>query len=147
MHPPIHFAYILILPSCFTLWSCIWKAYLNMHCSQPSLIARYGTGQVRDMCGPGTGQEQSRVIRHHLPLWWRQKKNGDVIKFSIFLFFSGTTWDSNPHYRPTCIPPYTSHSYSFFQVASRYDLAFESPIWIVRPAVFDGTVRYGTDTG
>ena len=30
--------------------------------------------------------------------------------------------------RPTCIPPYTSHSYSFFQVASRYDLAFESPI-------------------
>ena len=50
MHPPIHFAYILILPSCFTLWSCIWKPYLNMHCGQPYLMVRYG----RDRYGRGT---------------------------------------------------------------------------------------------
>ena len=57
-----------------------------------------------------------------------KKKHRDVIKFSIFLFFLGITWYSNPHNPPTFIPRYTSHSYSFFQVASRYDLAFESPI-------------------
>ena len=89
----------------------------------------------------------TRVLQHHLPPWWQQKKNRDVINFSILLFFSGITWDSNPHYLPTCIPPYTSHSYSFFQVASRYDLEFESPIWILRPAVCGKLcfiLRYGT---
>ena len=95
----------------------------------------------------GTGQVQSRVIRHRLPPWWpRQKKHRDVINFQ-FSYFLSITWDSNPHYRPTCIPSYTSHPYSFFQVASGYDLAFESPIWILRPAVCGQLclmVRYGT---
>ena len=30
MHSPIHFAFITILPSCFTLWSCVWKPYSNI---------------------------------------------------------------------------------------------------------------------
>ena len=117
--------------------------YLNMHCGQPSLMVRYGTGY-----NVGTGHVRSRVIRHRLPPWWRQKKHRDVINFSILLFF----FQAYPGIRTRTIalhafPPYTSHSYPFFQVASRYDLAFESPIWIVRPAACGQLclmIRYGT---
>ena len=152
---PIHFACILILPSCFTLWSCIW--YMNMHCGQPSLIVRHGTGtvrdrygtgtgQVRDRYGKGTGQVRLREIRHHLPPWWRQKKNRDVINFSIFLF-SGIPRDSNPHYRPTCISPYTFAFILILPSCLTLWSCVWKPFWIVRRAVCGQLclmVRYGT---
>ena len=83
---------------------------------------RYGTGteQVRDKYGTCTVEGNTALMT--------AKKEKGCYKFFNSPIFSGITWDSNSHYRPTCIPPYTSHSYSFFQVASRYDLAFESPI-------------------
>ena len=47
MHSPMHFAFIPILPSCFTLLSCIWKPYLNIagSCMWPAVFdgtVRYG---------------------------------------------------------------------------------------------------------
>ena len=97
-----------------------------MHCVQPSLNVRYGigTGQVRDRYGTGTVEGNTTPSTTLMTA----KKEKGCDKFFKSPIFLGITWDSNPHYRPTCIPPYTSHSYSFFQVASRYDLAFESPI-------------------
>ena len=47
MHSPIHFAFIPILPSCSTLWSCVWKPYLDIagSCMWPAVFdgnVRYG---------------------------------------------------------------------------------------------------------
>ena len=80
------------------------------------------------MYGTGTGQVRSRVIQVPSTALMTAKKEKGCYKFFNYPIFSGITCDSNSHYRLTCIPPYTSHSYSFFQVASRYDLAFENPI-------------------
>ena len=41
MHSPLHFAFIPILPSCFTLLSCVWKPYLSIAGSYSPFIKRW----------------------------------------------------------------------------------------------------------
>ena len=76
----------------------------------------------------------TRTIIHSLCmsdfLFFSEKNQNVCVRTTrnIAIKNDGLTWYSNPHNHPTFIPRYTSHSYSFFQIASRYDLAFESPI-------------------
>ena len=82
MHSPINFAYILILPSSFTFWSCIWKSYLNIQSMRQIQKSRLKEGFSFFALG------SLRVHFEAHSQWWAILEYGFVSMACLFWHFA-----------------------------------------------------------